>query len=108
MGKIIALSIIHGGPGPVFLSPAVVDYLFGGISAIKAIIEVLESIEEFRDLLSSYEYEFRYTCGVAKPSNKISLEEKPKIIGAMCLHFTISLAELEQLCRGCQYKNFLP
>ena len=31
----IALSILHGGPGPIFFSPVVVDYLFGGISGVK-------------------------------------------------------------------------
>ena len=39
VGKMIALSIIHGGPGPVFFSPAVVDYLFGGISSVTPRIE---------------------------------------------------------------------
>ena len=39
----IALSILHGGPGPVFFSPVVIDYLFGGISAVKPSFEdVLE------------------------------------------------------------------
>ena len=35
----IALSILHGGPGPVFFSSVVIDYLFGGISAVKPTIE---------------------------------------------------------------------
>lgn len=39
MGKIIALSILHGGPGPVFFSSAVVDYLFGGIATVRPSIE---------------------------------------------------------------------
>lgn len=26
---------MHGGPGPIFFSPVVIDYLFGGISAVK-------------------------------------------------------------------------
>ena len=39
VGKRIALSILHGGPGPVFLSPVIVDYLFGGISAVHPCIE---------------------------------------------------------------------
>ena len=30
IGKIVALSIIHGGPGPVFLAESVVNYLFDG------------------------------------------------------------------------------
>ena len=38
IGKIIALSIVHGGPGPVFFSPVIVDYLFGGMSALSASI----------------------------------------------------------------------
>ena len=106
-----------------FFSPAVIDYLFGGISAVKVTIDDVpdvtlqdrirklagvESTEEFHDLLSSSEYEFRYTCGVAKPSSKVSLNEKPKIINAMCLHFAIlvSLAELEQLRRGFSMLKF--
>ena len=32
----IAMSVIHGGPGPTFFASAVVDYLIGGrISSIK-------------------------------------------------------------------------
>ena len=44
IGKIIALSILHGGPGPVFFSPAIVDYLFGGMSA------VMPSIDDVPDI----------------------------------------------------------
>ena len=32
----IALSILHGDPGPVFFAPVVIDYLFGGIAGVKA------------------------------------------------------------------------
>ena len=39
VGKIIALSILHGGPGPSFFSPAVIDYLFGGIPMVKACVD---------------------------------------------------------------------
>ena len=39
VGKIIALSILHGGTGPVFFAPVVIDYLFGGISAVRPSIE---------------------------------------------------------------------
>lgn len=35
----IALSILNGGPGPSFLSPAVVDFVFGGISIVKPQVE---------------------------------------------------------------------
>lgn len=39
VGKMFALSILHGGQGPVFLAPAVIDYLFGGISNVKPCID---------------------------------------------------------------------
>ena len=35
IGRMVALSILHGGPGPVFFAPVVIDYLFGGIAAVK-------------------------------------------------------------------------
>ena len=36
IGVIIALSIIHGGPGPTFLSSAVADYIVSGFKGVKA------------------------------------------------------------------------
>ena len=39
VGRMIALSILHGGPGPVFFAPVIVDYLFGGISAVKLSVD---------------------------------------------------------------------
>ena len=36
MGKMIALSIIHGGPGPSYFAECVVDYLFSGLKAVTA------------------------------------------------------------------------
>jgi hypothetical protein len=38
IGRIIALSILHGVPGPTFFAPIVVDYLFGGFQ-VKPCIE---------------------------------------------------------------------
>ena len=35
----VALSVLHGGPGPVFFAPVIIDYLFGGISAVQPTIE---------------------------------------------------------------------
>ena len=32
----IALSILHGGPGPVFFARSVIDYIFGGIANVGA------------------------------------------------------------------------
>lgn len=34
MGKTIALSAIHGGPGPSFFAYFVVDYIFGGLGTV--------------------------------------------------------------------------
>jgi hypothetical protein len=39
VGKAIALSILHGGPGPIFLSPLIVDYPFGGIRSVKPCVD---------------------------------------------------------------------
>ena len=62
----------------------------------------------FQEMLDSDEYEFRYKCGVAKPSCRISLSEKKKVIDAFCLHYSVlaSLAELEQLRRGFSIHKF--
>ena len=35
----IALSIINGGPGPIFFAPVIIDCLFGGITAVKTNIQ---------------------------------------------------------------------
>ena len=39
MGKMIALSIIHGGPGPSFFCQSVVDYLFHGLGGVHANVD---------------------------------------------------------------------
>ena len=36
VGVMIALSLIHGGPGPEFFSPAVADYIVYGVQRVKA------------------------------------------------------------------------
>ena len=42
----IAMSIIHGGPGPTFFAPAVVDYLIGGgISSVKPNVSDIPDVE---------------------------------------------------------------
>ena len=38
VGKMIVLSVLHGGPGPVFFAEPVVEYLFGKRGEIKASI----------------------------------------------------------------------
>ena len=36
MGKMISLSIVHGGPGPSFFAECVVDYIFNGLGLVSA------------------------------------------------------------------------
>jgi len=36
IGAMHALSLIHGGPAPDFITPAIVDYLMYGIGKVKA------------------------------------------------------------------------
>ena len=36
VGQMIAVSLVHGGPSPVFLAPSVVDYIVHGMSKVKA------------------------------------------------------------------------
>lgn len=74
-------------------------------------------MEEFRDLLSSSDYDFRfvlvlciqlcslnirYDCGVSKAVHSIAESEKDDIISSLCLHFVIltSKAELDGLVNG--------
>ena len=55
-------------------------------------------------------YNFRYTCGVSKPTAHIEFPEKQQVASAMCLHYSIhvSLAELEQLRHGLAIQKFDP
>ena len=63
---------------------------------------------DFKSLLSTEEYDFRFACGVTKAISRIELPDKSKIIDALCLHYVIlvSLAELEQLRRGLAIQKF--
>ena len=45
IGKMIALTVVHGGPGPAFFGQAVVDYLIGGISSVKANVSDIPDVE---------------------------------------------------------------
>ena len=39
------MSVIHGGPGPTFFAPAVIDYLIGGISSVKVNISDIPDVQ---------------------------------------------------------------
>ena len=62
--------------------------------------------EQFKNVISSDEYDFRFSCGITKPAIRFS--EKCKVVNAMCLHYSVlvSLAELEQLRRGLAVQKF--
>lgn len=48
VGSIFALSLIHGGPGPMFLAPPVADYIVGGIQSVEASVDDIP-IKEIKD-----------------------------------------------------------
>lgn len=85
--------------GFVFHSPSLAKYTQ---------LASVNSEEQFRSLLSSEEYEFRYDCGISKPSGRIPFSDKVKVVEAMSLHYCVlaSLAELEQLRRGLAMQKF--
>lgn len=62
--------------------------------------------EQFKNLMTSDEYDFRFSCGITKPTARFS--DKQQIVNAMCLHYSVlvSLAELEQLRRGLAIQKF--
>lgn len=81
---------------------------FQPINCIPLQLEECETIADFKGLISTEEYEFRFSCGVTKPTCRMQLSDKKNIIEALCLHYTvlISLAELEQLRRGLAIQKF--
>ena len=59
-------------------------------------------------LVTSEEYDFRYSSGVTKPVSRIRFSDKQEIVNALCLHFVVfvCLAEMEQLRRGLSVEKF--
>ena len=45
IGKIFALSFIHGGPSPSFLAPCIIDYIIGGIENVTPSISDVPDVE---------------------------------------------------------------
>ena len=62
VGKMIALSVIHGGPAPTFFADPVIDYLFGEKRQFKAVcgdipdLEDREKVEKVRYSVCGSEY----------------------------------------------------
>ena len=63
---------------------------------------------DFKNLIASDEYDFRFSCGVTQPTARTQFSDKQKFVNAMCLHYSIlvSLAELEQLRHGMAVQKF--
>jgi hypothetical protein len=113
IGKVMSLSIIHGGSEPLFLAPSVVDYIVKNDeravlddvpclyiqSKLQKILDV-ENEEQFSNLLYSSDYDFLSDCSLS--SSSFSYSQKHLLVQAACGHLIIysSLAELQQLKRG--------
>ena len=65
-------------------------------------------VTDFKEMLDSDEYSFRFSCGVSKPTARIQFSDKQKVIAALCLHYTVMgrLAELGQLRRWLAIQKF--
>ena len=57
---------------------------------------------DFRSLLSSDEYSFRFDCGVAQPAQNMTIKDKDRVISAIVIHYALSVckAEIDQLLNG--------
>lgn len=84
---------------------------FFGISTLHNFVVItqladINSDEQFTNLMTIDEYDFHFTSGITKPT--VHFLDKQWIVNAMCLHYSVlvSLAELEQLCRGLAIQKF--
>ena len=57
---------------------------------------------EFRELLGTDEYDFRYECGVSQPVTSINLSDRNKLVSAIAMHYSVVRvkAELDQIVNG--------
>jgi hypothetical protein len=88
--------------GLVNVTPCIDDVPELSIQNALKKLESCKSDQEFQDVIGSEEYTFRFSCGVNQPSVTLKLNDREKIVSAVCLHSTVlnSLAELEQLLNG--------
>ena len=58
--------------------------------------------EDFHQLLDSDKFDFRYDCGVPKPSSLFRMIDRDTILSSIAMHYSIikSKAELDQLVQG--------
>uniref|UniRef100_A0A1X7VAS6 HECT domain-containing protein n=1 Tax=Amphimedon queenslandica TaxID=400682 RepID=A0A1X7VAS6_AMPQE len=79
MGKLFAMSIVHGQPSPRFFTRSIVEYLLEEIEdvfvdicgvaepPIRETLQKLETVtsqEEFQELISRQDFEFIMDCGL--------------------------------------------
>ena len=55
----MALSILHGGPGPTLFPPVIIDYIFSGMSGVRAQVEDVPDIDIRRKLAKVCIYPFQ-------------------------------------------------
>ena len=116
IGEFIALSVMHGGPGPHCFSKAVADYFLFGLQKVhgdlddipdKIVREKVEKAcytsinysdlyivvkvsddEKYVNILDSEEYDFRYDCGLHQPGIVYS-KEKDDFISSVITHYAV-------------------
>lgn len=59
-------------------------------------------MSQFKDLLDSDDFNFRFDIGISQPVNTMKLSDKERIVNLMAKHFTILVvkAELDQMLCG--------
>ncbi len=65
-------------------------------------LESVSTDQEFKDLLNSEKFSFRFDCGVCQPASSIKLIDKQHLISSIILHYCIYAckAELDEIRRG--------
>ncbi len=58
--------------------------------------------QEFRQLLDSDDFDFRYECGVPQPSSHLRMIDRDTIVSSIAVHYSVAVckAELDQRVRG--------
>ncbi|XP_064405754.1 G2/M phase-specific E3 ubiquitin-protein ligase-like [Halichondria panicea] len=115
-GKIVATSLVQGGPPPVCFSRAVADYIvFDEVRSSPDLQDIpdfevrqnlekmltIVNVEELRSFTDEH-LELRFECGYQKPTSSLQISDKEEILKTVWLHFVyfLPLAELQQLRKG--------
>ncbi len=62
----------------------------------------MDTLVELKSLLSTSEFDFRFTCGYTKSPHQIQLSDREDFVHSIWLHYVLfnSYAELDQLRKG--------